>query len=212
MTELKKFKLLQSGDVMDHAVYCANCKNFDQELIGSKKGLCMGHEILDSSHPKECSNFQNDLRLISVLVFLNNGICVYHKAIVRDISEEIDPQLLSSFLSAIDMFGKDLTKEDISQIQFQKMNIVICRAEYSYGALLIKGEFDENHKKIFTKFLSMLEVEFQNYFKGQYSGRSLPEKEVDSVCLSFMKGVITKKLYTIQPETLKKRCFLKTAL
>ena len=211
MTDLKKPRPLKPGEPLDNAVYCATCKFFEQELIGNKKGSCMGHAVLDSSHPLECPYFHNDLRLISVMIFLNNGISVYHKAIVQDISSEIDPQLLSSFLNAINLFGSQVTKEDLSLIQFQKMNILVCRGQYSYGALLIKGEVDDLCKDAFANFVTKVEDNFTEYFEGAYTGQLLPEDKCDKLAFSSMRKYAIGKLFAISPELMEKTCFFKCA-
>ncbi len=171
----------------------------------------MGHPILDATCPMECVHYQGDLKIISVLVFLNNGITVYHKAVVNDISSEIDPQLLSSFLDAINMFGKNLTQEEISQIQFQKMNILICRANYSYGAMLLKGEVNDVCKTVFSEFLDKLEGKFPDYFSGEYVGKCLPEEECDALALSSLKKYMTEKLRPIPEKIMEHACSFKCA-
>lgn len=209
MTKFKKPHPIPIGESMDQAVYCANCKNLKQDVIGSKTGCCMEHAIADATCPMKCSYFQNDIRIISVLVYLSNGITIYNKAIVQDISNQIDPDLLSSFLDAINMFGKNLTREEVSQIQFQKINILISRAEHSYGALLLKGEIDDLCKQNFSNFLLKIEDNFQDYFNGPYMGQCLPENEVDLVAISSLKEYLSEKLYNISPEIIEKSCFLK---
>jgi len=107
------------------------------------------------------------------------------------------------------MFGKDLTQEEVSQIQFQKINILINRAKYSYGALLLKGEIDDLCKQNFSNFLLKIEDNFQDYFKGPYVGQCLPENEVDLIAISSLKEYLSEKLYNISPEIMKKSCLLK---
>jgi len=200
------------GEPLDQAVYCASCEYLEQEVIGSKTGTCFGHEVFDSTMPMVCQHFLNDIKVLSVLVFLNSGISVYNKAIVQDVSTQMDPQMLSSFLEAINMFGKELTKEDISQIQFKKKNIVICRGNQAYGALLVKGEVDDDAKQMFSDFVLKVEEHFPDYFGGDFNGVCLPEDEVDKIAFSSMREYIAKKLYKISPEFIENHCNLKCVL
>ena len=96
---------LLPDEPLENAVYCAECEIFDQEVIGSKFGNCMGHSIPDSNIPMMCKYFKEVHSLISVLVFLKSGISIYHKAIVKNVAKEIEPNLLTSFLQAINDFG-----------------------------------------------------------------------------------------------------------
>ncbi|MDD1778992.1 MAG: hypothetical protein LUQ65_12575 [Candidatus Helarchaeota archaeon] len=210
--KFKKPHPIPLGKSADQAIYCANCKNFEQDIIGSKIGCCMEHTITDATCPMKCPAFQNEIRIISVLIYLSNGITIYNKAVVQDLSTQIDPDLLSSFLDAINMFGKDITQEEVSQIQFQKINILISRAQYSYGALLLKGKIDDLSKQNFSNFLLKIEDNFQDYFKGPYIGQSLPENEVDLIAFSSLKAYLSEKLYNISPEIIKKSCFLKKGM
>jgi hypothetical protein len=212
VTKFKKPHPIPTGESTDQAVYCASCKNFEQDIIGSKIGCCMEHTVPDATWPMECPTFQNEIRILSVLIYLSNGITIYNKAVVQDISTQIDPDLLSSFLDAINMFGKNLTQEEISQIQFQKINILISRAKHSYGALLLKGEIDDLCKQNFSKFLLNIEDCFQDFFKGPYVGQCLPEDEVDLIALSSLKDYLSAKLYNISPEIMKKSCFPKNGM
>ena len=183
-----------------------------QEVIGCRTGTCFGNDVPDTTMPMVCQYFLNDVKVLSVFVYLNNGISIYNKAIFQDISTQMDPQMISSFLEAISMFGKELTKEDISQIQFQKMNILICRGNQAYGALLVKGNVDDEAKEIFSDFVLKVEGQFPDYFTKDFNGICLPEDEVDKIAFSSMREYIVKKLYKISPELIENHCNLKCAL
>ncbi len=199
---------LLPGDPSDDAVYCAECEFFEQDIIGGKIGTCFGHLIKESNVPTRCQFYKNNLRLISVFVFLKSGISVYHKAIVKDLTKEIDPGLLTSFLQAINSFGEELINEQISLIKFQKMNIVFCRGKYSNGALIIKGKFKEEVKEVFSYFLEKLEDSFPTYFKSNYVGICLPEEEADNITIEFLKDYVKEKLFPISSSVLEKYCHL----
>ena len=187
MNEFLNIRPLGPNDCMDSAVFCATCVNFKQDIIGGKCGTCFGHEIKDGNIPMQCPHFGNHLQVLSVLVFLKSGISIYDRAIVPDAKNQMDPQMLSSFLQAINMFGEELTQEQVSQIQFQKMNIFVCRNVKAYGAMLVKGEVQDALKKVFTDFLKRIEEKFPEYFLHDYSGACLPTEEVDRLGFTCIK-------------------------
>ena len=144
------------------------------------------------------------------MVFLNSGISIYHKAIVKDVANKIDPGLLTSFLQAISQFGQELTKENVSTIEFQKMKIVLCKGVYSSGAMIIKGNIPEEAKKVFSGFIFQVEASYPSYFEGEYSGLCLPEDEVDDIAIEYLKGYVReKKFYPIPDNLIESACKLK---
>ena len=58
---------LLPNEPTEEAVYCAECEIFDQEVIGSKLGNCMGHTIPDSGTPMKCKYFKGFKRYLFVL-------------------------------------------------------------------------------------------------------------------------------------------------
>lgn len=200
---------LLPGEPLDDAVYCAECEILSQNIIGSQQGDCMGIPIPDVNTPMRCPFFKKDVKIVSVFVFLKSGISVYHKAIVKDLAKQIEPSLLTSFLQAISIFGEELVSEQISSISFQKMNIVLSSSKFSNGAMIIKGEIDDNAKNCFSDFLSTLEKSFPEYYDGTLEGRCLPETEVDQVATEHMKEYIRQKFYSIDPSIVQHGCGLK---
>ena len=188
---------IRRGESLESAVYCADCKLLEQDLIGCKTGTCSGKHIPDTSVPMRCDYFKNDTKLISVFIFLKSGISIYHKAIVKDLRKGLDPDLLSGFLSAINMFGQELTNEQVSLITFQKMNIVFCRGNYSNGALIIKGNIDNLSKDVFSYFINKLESSFPDFFEGEFVGRCLPEEEIDQIAIESLKEFFKEKMHPI---------------
>ncbi len=206
---------LEVDDPPDSEVFCAHCLHFKQETLGNKSGTCFGHKIVDGTMPFVCPHYINHLQIISVLVFLQNGITIYNRAIVPNAGKDIDPDMLSSFLQAISIFGKELTQEHISQIQFQKMNIFICRHDKAYGAMLVKGNVDETLKTVFTNFLKRIEETFPDYFCQEYNGSCLPSEEVDRlgfICIKeYIEDYDVKKLHPIPKQVIEKNSILKVA-
>ena len=209
MESFKSPKPIASGESLDNAVYCADCKSFEQDLIGCKIGTCFGNQILNSNVPMRCDYFENDTKLISVFIFLKSGISIYHKAIVTDLRKELDPDLLSGFLQAINMFGQELTKEQVSLISFQKMNIVFCRGIYSNGALIIKGNINNLSKDIFSYFIKKLESSFPDFFESEFAGRCPPEEEIDQIAIESLKEFFKEKMHTIPHKLIENLCNFK---
>ncbi len=209
MKNLTPPKSIKPGSSLEGAVYCANCQNLKLNQIGGKSGTCFGFPIPDSNIPLQCQHYQNDRRIISVFVFLKSGISIYHKAIVKDLKKEVDPDLIASFLQAINMFGEQLANEQISSIQLQKMNIVYVRGKFSNGAMIIKGNIDEISKEGFSYFISKLESSYPDFFDGGFAGQCLPEEEVDQIATESLKEFVREKLYPIPPKLVEKACHFK---
>lgn len=208
MQEFIPPRLLQPGEPLEDAVYCAECAILKQDIIGNKIGTCLGHFVQDINMPMKCQYHKNDLRLISVLIFLKSGITVYHKAIIKDLTKEIDPNLLTSFLQAINSFGEELTNEQVSLIKFQKMNIVLCKGKYSNGAMIVKGKIPTDAKVLFSEFLTVLEDSFPNFFKKEFTGKCLPEDEVDKLAAKFLSEYLKEKFHPISSSVINKACKL----
>ena len=202
-------------DPPDSGVYCAQCMHFKQHALGNKTGTCFGQEVPDGTIPYACPHYMNHLQIISLLVFLQNGISIYNRAIVPNAGKQIDPQLLSSFLQAINMFGEELTQEQVSQIQFQKMNIYVCRNDKAYGAMLVKGDVNDRLKTVFTSFLKRVEENFPDYFCQDYNGVCLPTEEVDRLgfaCIKeYREDYEVKELHPIPKEVIENGSKLKVA-
>ncbi len=203
LTELRKPRIWDPSEPLDKATYCSQCKFFEPDLLGHKEGNCFGIRIEDSTNPMLCPFFHNDIKILAVLLYLENGISVYHKAVIEDMETQMDPQLISSFLRAINTFGKELTREQLTQLQFQQMTIFVCRGKYIYGALLVKGNVDEDCKDTFKDFVTSIEREFSDYFEGVYTGICLPEEEVDIIAMASMQDYLAKKYYDVPPDLIQ---------
>lgn len=208
MDNVKPPKRLQPGESLDDAVYCAECANLEQKIIGDAIGKCFGFTIKNTRVPLKCPHFKNDPSVISLLIFLKSGISVYHKAIVKDVTTQVDPELLSSFLRAISAFGEELTKEEVSLIKFQQINIIFCKGQYSNGAILIRGKVKDEYKEYFSLFLKNVETQYKDYFLGEYTGRCLPQVEIDQICYKSLNQFIKQKFHQIPDEIIEKYCGL----
>ncbi len=208
MEDFKPPKAFEPGESTEKAVYCAECAHLQQDKLGSPVGTCFGIPIEKTTVPLDCPYFKNDLRIVMLLIFLKSGISVYHKSIVNDLVKEVDPELLSSFLQAINAFGEELTNEQISLIKFQKMNIIFCRGTYSNGAIILRGKMEIDYKEGFLFFLKSVEKQFKDYFEGEYTGRCLPEDEIDQIAKESLTEFIRQKFHPISREILENECDL----
>jgi hypothetical protein len=212
MEDFKPPRPLEPNESLEKAVYCAECAHLQQDIIGKTVGTCFGISLKDTTVPMDCPYFKNDLKVISILIFLKSGISVYHKAIVEDVSSQVDPELLSSFLRAISAFGEELTNEEVSLIKFQQMNIILCKGEYSNGAMIIRGKISENYKESLMFFLKNVENNFHDYFEGEYTGRCLPEDEIDQICQESLREFVKAKLHKIPAHIIENNCNLKCGI
>lgn len=208
--EIGKIRPFEPGDPIDKAVYCMSCRHLAQEAIGGKPGACFGHPIQDASNPMMCPYYENHIRVISILLFVKSGISIYHRTMTKD-SNNIDPQMLSSFLQAINMFGEELAKDELTQIQFRKMNIVLYQGDYVNGALLVKGEIDKDAKDLFSDFVIKIESNFPKYFEQGTYNVCLPTEEVDDLAMACMKQYVAKKMYDIPSDVIEECCKLTCA-
>ena len=208
MQEFIPPRTLLPHEPIEKAVYCAECELFNQKIIGCKEGKCLEHPITDSTMPLVCNYYKNAHKIVSILVFLKSGISVYNKAIVEDLESEIDPSLLSSFLQAISSFGQELTNEQVSLIEFQKMNIVFCRGKYSSGAMIVRGKIDDHSKECFSYFINKLENSYPQFFAAEYPQPSIPEKEIDKIAVKALKEYAMKRSYPINAEIIENICTL----
>jgi hypothetical protein len=196
--ELIMLRPLAPEESQKEAVYCIECDILKQDQIGSKCGTCEGHQVFNSLTPMKCHYYKNAHSIISILVFLKgSGLPIYNKAIVKDLTKEIDPGLLSSYLEALSAFGMELTNESVSQIQFQKMKIIFSRGENINGALILKGESNEEIKNIFSHFIQKIEESFPNYISGNSVGMVLPERQVDKLGYKSLQKYVKKRFYPV---------------
>jgi len=198
---------LLPNEPIEEGVFCGECDIFKQDLIGDKCGNCMGHPVQDSATPMKCMYYKNAHSIVSILVFLKgSGLSIYNRAIVEDFEKQIDPGLITSFLQAISSFGMELTNEQVSLIQFQKMKIVFCRGKYVNGALILRGEFDDAAQNVFSGFINKVEKAYPDYLNGKLVGKCLPESEVDGMCFESLREYARGNFYPVKDEIVAKSC------
>lgn len=198
---------LLPDEPIEEAVFCGECEKYQQDKIGDNCGSCGGMGKFESVTPMKCMYYNNAHSIVSILVFLKgSGLSIYNRAIVEDFEKQIDPGLVSSFLQAIGSFGKELTGEQVSLIQFQKMKIVFCRGKYINGALILKGEFDDAAQNVFSEFISRVENSYPEYLNGNLMGKCLPESEVDGMCFESLREYARGKLYSVDDKIVEKSC------
>jgi len=198
---------LLPDEPIEQAVYCAECKIYKQNKIGDTCGSCGGKGEFNSITPMKCLYYKNAHRIVSILVFLKgSGLSIYNRAIVEDFEKQIDPGLVTSFLQAISSFGKELTNEQISMIQFQKVKIVFCRGKHVNGALIIRGEFDDRSNQVFSNFINKVEKTYPEYLNGNLVGKCLPESEIDGMCLESLQEYVTGEMYPVDDKIVEKSC------
>ncbi|MFX1479643.1 MAG: hypothetical protein ACFFCI_16090, partial [Promethearchaeota archaeon] len=119
--------------------------------------------------------FDDAINLEHILVLYKaTGTCIYFKSFG---SEEIDPELISGFISAISSFGKDLVcQEELNEITYGDKMLLLSDGEHIRVALVLSkkasailrrnlkefiGKFEEYYKEILPVWRGQL-----NLFRG----------------------------------------------
>ena len=105
--------------------------------------------------------FENAINIEHVLVlYLGTGTCLYFKSFG---TEEIDPELISGFISAIFSFGKDLLfKEPLSEINYGKNVLLLSDGEYIRVAIVLNRYASPVLRDNLRKFINGFEREYQH--------------------------------------------------
>ncbi|MFW9990277.1 MAG: hypothetical protein ACFFC3_16675, partial [Candidatus Odinarchaeota archaeon] len=83
--------------------------------------------------------FDDAISLEHVLVlYKGTGVCIYFKSFG---SEQIDPELISGFISAISSFGKDLvSQEELNEISYGDKMLLLSDGDYIRVALVLSKQ------------------------------------------------------------------------
>ncbi|MFX1499681.1 MAG: hypothetical protein ACFFDH_01805 [Promethearchaeota archaeon] len=119
--------------------------------------------------------FDDAISLEHVLVlYKGTGVCIFFKSFG---SEQIDPELISGFISAISSFGKDLVcQEELNEISYGDKMLLLSDGEYIRVALVLSKkaslilrrnlmEFIHNFEKVYAENLPKWRGQL-NIFRG----------------------------------------------
>jgi hypothetical protein len=134
--------------------------------------------------------FDDAINLEHVLVlYKGTGTCVYFKSFGSD---EIDPELISGFISAICSFGKDLVcQEELNEITYGDKMLLLSDGEYIRVALVLSKKASIILRKNLMEFITEFEKTYNNElpnWRGQLnifrnSGLLIDEKLNTSIIL-----------------------------
>ncbi|MHA1648563.1 MAG: hypothetical protein ACTSYB_00070 [Candidatus Helarchaeota archaeon] len=121
--------------------------------------------------------------LYLILIDRNSGLILYEYGFKKS---DFAPDLLSGFLTAIQHFGTEFSKEDTSmrKITYENLEIEMYAGSYSICTLLADGLIPENLSLLMRKFLSTFETKYENVLKN-WSGDVLAFKDVDNLIKEF---------------------------
>ncbi len=106
----------------------------------------------------------------SVLVYLmviskDSGMCLTE---IGTEDSDVEPDLVSGFLSAIQSFGMELSKEDVpmKKIAYKNLEIELYAGQATICALLARGETTAHLRSLLQQFSSTFELRFSDVLSG----------------------------------------------
>ncbi|MCK4287205.1 MAG: hypothetical protein KAX18_13430, partial [Candidatus Lokiarchaeota archaeon] len=130
--------------------------------IGVYRGVVVPKKREKSRILKEVKTiFDDAINLEHILVlYKGTGTCVYFKSFG---SEEIDPELISGFISAICSFGKDLVcQEELNEINYGDKMLLLSDGEYIRVALVLSKKPSIILRKNLMEFINEFEKTYNN--------------------------------------------------
>ncbi len=105
--------------------------------------------------------FDDAINLEHILVlYKGTGTCVYFKSFG---SEEIDPELISGFISAISSFGKDLvSQEELNEISYGDKMLLLSDGEHIRVALVLGKQASLILRRNLMEFIHVFEKSYSN--------------------------------------------------
>ncbi|MHA2393665.1 MAG: hypothetical protein ACXAEX_17140, partial [Promethearchaeota archaeon] len=109
--------------------------------------------------------FDDAINLEHILVlYKGTGTCIYFKSFGSD---EIDPELISGFISAICSFGKDLVcQEELNEITYGDKMLLLSDGEYIRVALVLSKKASIILRRNLMDFINDFEKEFSIELPG----------------------------------------------
>ncbi|MFW9822337.1 MAG: hypothetical protein ACFFE4_05355, partial [Candidatus Thorarchaeota archaeon] len=134
--------------------------------IGVYRGVIVPKKREKSRILKEVKTiFDDAINLEHILVlYKGTGTCVYFKSFG---SEEIDPELISGFITAICSFGKDLVcQEELNEISYGDKMLLLSDGEYIRVALVLSKKASIILRKNLMEFIAEFEEIYTNELPG----------------------------------------------
>ncbi|MFX1309513.1 MAG: hypothetical protein ACFE8C_07420 [Promethearchaeota archaeon] len=105
--------------------------------------------------------FDDAINLEHILVlYKGTGTCIFFKSFG---SEQIDPELISGFISAISSFGKDLvSQEELNEISYGDKMLLLSDGEFIRVALVLGKKASLILRRNLMKFINIFERTYTN--------------------------------------------------
>ncbi|MHA1649582.1 MAG: hypothetical protein ACTSYB_05255 [Candidatus Helarchaeota archaeon] len=121
------------------------------------------------------------IRIPVILLFIYklSGITLYEYKFRKT---DLPPDLISGFLSAIQSFGTELSKEETSmkKIAYKNMEIEIISGQYLVCAILVDGTMRPYLRDILVEFTNELEKQYESELKN-WTGDVTPFQKLDII-------------------------------
>ncbi len=145
--------IILAGIIGAVVVVTVNKKVFKPKKIAKRKVLTEVESVFDDA-----------VNLEHVLVlYKNTGMCVFFKSFGL---EEIDPELISGFLSAVSSFGKEMeSTQALNEIRYGDKQILLTDGQYIRVALVL----GKKPSMVTRKHLSEFIVAFEKYYQKALS-------------------------------------------
>ncbi|MHA1130503.1 MAG: prenyltransferase/squalene oxidase repeat-containing protein [Candidatus Helarchaeota archaeon] len=112
--------------------------------------------------PKDIGEKKEDLLKLRYLLIIHRqvGATLYHRQFG---TWEIDPDLISGFLTAIQSFGQEIKSKDvpIQSMGYKEFEITLNQGKFVHVALIIDGKSSDWHKEKLAEFTKEFERQFQ---------------------------------------------------
>ncbi|KKN50940.1 hypothetical protein LCGC14_0627580, partial [marine sediment metagenome] len=105
--------------------------------------------------------FDDAINLEHILIlYKGTGTCIFFKSFG---SEQVDPELISGFISAISSFGKDLvSQEELNEITYGDKMLLISDGEFTRAALVLGKKASLILRKNTMEFINVFEKTYDN--------------------------------------------------
>ena len=117
--------------------------------------------------PKEIEEKKQNLLQLRYLLVIHRvvGATLFHRQFG---TWEINPDLISGFLTAIQSFGSEIKSETaaIRKMAYKGFEILLNQGELTFAALIVDGATSEWHEKKLAEFNKEFEREFHNNLKN----------------------------------------------
>lgn len=142
-----------------------NLKFYEETFAEQKAQLKQLYDLIEEQTPLitslEKKYSQNILQYL-MIIEKNSGISLYEYNFT---GSDLDPIIVSGFLTAIQYFGSEIAKEEtaITKLAYKNFEIALDEKEKVRGAIILKGTPAES----IIKKLEIFVAEFEKRFKNQ---------------------------------------------